>query len=104
MNEFTFRKEWYDAVECIDEEYQLDAICAIANYAFFGSEPEWDLPQEIRVLLAVAKPSIDAERNDKKHRVWNESHLFFIGRFVTLFAPWIKTFGYVCMKRLSITD
>lgn len=61
MNEFTFRKEWYDAVE-----YQLDAICAIANYAFFGSEPEWDLPQEIRVLLAVAKPSIDAERNDKK--------------------------------------
>lgn len=43
MNEFTFRKEWYDAVECIDEEYQLDAICAIANYAFFGSEPEWDL-------------------------------------------------------------
>ena len=40
--------------------------CAIANYAFFGSEPEWDLPQEIRVLLAVAKPSIDAERNYKK--------------------------------------
>lgn len=66
MNEFTFRKEWYDAIECIDEEYQLDVICAIANYAFFGSEPEWDLPQEIRALLAVAKPSIDAERNDKK--------------------------------------
>lgn len=66
MNEFTFRKEWYDAVECIDEEYQLDAICAIANYAFFRSEPECDLPQEIRVLLAVAKPSIDAERNEKK--------------------------------------
>lgn len=64
MNEFTFRKEWYDAIECIDEEYQLDAICAIANYAFFGSKPV--LPQEIRVLLAVAKPSIDAERNDKK--------------------------------------
>ena len=23
MNEFTFRKEWYDAVECIDAEMLL---------------------------------------------------------------------------------
>lgn len=68
MNDkFTFRAEWLEAIRLIsDPEVRAMASMAIIEYGIHGTAPADDAPEQVRVIMALVMPQIDAANRRRK--------------------------------------
>lgn len=62
---FAFYPSYYETItEFVDSEHQLEALKAFLEYGLYGMEPSNELPDMIRALFAMARPTIDKHIRD----------------------------------------
>lgn len=62
---FAFYPSYYETItEFVDSEHQLEALKAFLEYGLYGMEPSNELPDIIRALFAMARPTIDKHIRD----------------------------------------
>lgn len=64
---FAFYPSYYETItdtELVPEEYQLEGLKAFIEYGLYGVEPSGDLPEIIRALFKISRPTIDKHLRD----------------------------------------
>ena len=62
---FAFYPSYYETItEFVPEGHQLEALKAFIEYGLYGVEPSEDLPDMIRALFTMARPTIDKHIRD----------------------------------------
>ena len=62
---FAFYPSYYEAItEFVPEEHQLEGLKAFIEYGLYGVEPSGDLPDMIRGLFKISRPTIDKHLRD----------------------------------------
>jgi len=62
---FAFYPSYYEAItEFVPEEHQLEGLKAFIEYGLYGVEPSGDLPEIIRGMFKISRPTIDKHLRD----------------------------------------
>lgn len=60
-----FYPSYYETItDFLPEEDQLAAMKALLDYGLYGEEPPDDIKQSIKIIFAMARPTIDKHRKD----------------------------------------
>lgn len=64
---FVCYKTWYESMQYVPEDNQLELFRSIFDYGFYGKEPVEDASTIVKVLFPNIKYAIDEQVNNYKH-------------------------------------